>query len=310
MHCVATALVDGSHVAAVVEICRSTPGLRRARCPPAGTAPIAERSGGCVSTTAATVAPAQPILHSFLADAAGDVRPGLLSVQEALSASPGHALFNWLQRPSAGLLLTQLAATHGPVSHQTIDKLTPPDGARWLRHVLVAQNVLPARNERLHALERWLDAKLSEVSDPDERRLLRSYVTWSHLRRLRASGAPTTPSQNATIRNEVSTVIKMLDWLRAQGVSVGTCTQADIDLWCLRGDRMPRRARRFVAWCAQRGHMPKVSIPAPSVSQDRHLLDGDQRWNLAKILLHDDTIAAIDRVAGCSSCSTAKCLAG
>ena len=52
--------------------------------------------------------------------------------------------------------------------------------------------------------------------------------------------------------------------------------------------------------------MPKVSLPAPPVRQDRHLLDDDRRWNLAKILLHDDTIAAIDRIAAYSSCSTAK----
>ena len=241
---------------------------------------------------------AKRILTSFLADTNGNLRPCLQPVQDALTASAGHSLFNWLKRPSAALLLTQLATSRGPISHTTIDDLTPPDGARWLRHVLVAQGVLPARDERLHALERWLDAKLPEVFDPDERRLLRSYVTWSHLRRLRAASTPTSPSQNASIRNEISDVVKMLDWLRARGVTATACTQADIDQWCLQGGRMPRRARQFVAWCAQRGHMPKVSIPAPQVRQDRHLLDDDRRWYLAKVLLHDDTIAVVDRAGG------------
>lgn len=237
-------------------------------------------------------------LIGMLAGSSGGVPRHLKPVHEALTASPGHSLFTWLTGTNATTLLSQLAAAPGPVSHNTLDDLSPSRGARWLRHALVTHGVLPVRDEHLHALERWLHTKLPEVADSNERRLLTGYVTWSHLRRLRSARKPTSPGQSASIRDEVKSIVKLLQWLHGRGVELSDCTQPDVDQWCLQGGRMPLRARGFVAWCVQRRYLPPVAIPAPQVRQDRHLLDDDHRWAVARNLLQSDTVAVVDRVAG------------
>ena len=185
------------------------------------------------------------------------------------------------------------------MKHRTLDQLGPVGAARHLRHILVAHDILPRRDEQLHALERWLVVKLAEIGDTEERRLLRSYVTWSHLRRLRGKEKLTTPFQNASIRNEVKSAVKLLEFLRRRGRTLTDCTQEDLDQWCLQGDRMPLRARGFVAWCVERRHIESIRIPAQVVKPDREVfVDDEQRWDLVRRLLHDDSLATVDRVAG------------
>ncbi|MGW5742051.1 hypothetical protein [Amycolatopsis sp. NPDC003861] len=71
------------------------------------------------------------------------------------------------------------------------------------------------------------------------------------------------------------------------------------EFWCMLGGRTPRRARGFVAWCGARGFTGSAAIAPPAVSaRPRVFFDEDRRWRIARRLLHDDTIAAIDRVAG------------
>lgn len=238
-------------------------------------------------------------LSSILADSSGIVPDRLLPVQSALIASPGHSLFTWLKTPNATALLSQLAALPGPVNHAALDGLSPPKGVQWVRQMLVTHGVLPMRDENLCALERWLHIKLPEVADVNERRLVTRWVTWSHLRRLRSAKSPTSPSQSASIRNEVKSVVKLLRWLRDdRGATLDTCTQTDLDQWCLQGGHMPHRARGFVSWCVQRRHLSSVDIPPKPSREDRHLLDDDHRWAIARDLLQSDTAAVVDRVTG------------
>jgi hypothetical protein len=94
-------------------------------------------------------------------------------------------------------------------------------------------------------------------------------------------------------------VIKLLTWLHGRGRSLRTCTQADLDAWCLLGGRMPHRARHFIAWCTERRSISAVAIPTPPVSTHREVFTGeDTRWRIARHLLHDDTNTTADRVAG------------
>lgn len=237
-------------------------------------------------------------LTEALADATGAVPAHLQPVHDALIASPPKSLLNWLHRTNATTLLSQLTSMQGPITHATLDELSPARGAGWLRHVLIANGALPERDEYLHALERWLQATLPEIPDPEDRRLLTRYLTWSHLRRLRTAKAPTTPGQIADIRSEVRSIVNLLIWLRNRDTALQECVQADLDQWCLRGGRMPLRPRKFVAWCVERKHLPTLAIPAAPVRPDRHLLEDDHRWSLANHLLHSDTEDVVNRVAG------------
>ncbi|MGW5323926.1 hypothetical protein [Rhodococcus pyridinivorans] len=222
-----------------------------------------------------------------------------MAVRQALISNNPVTLLDWLHRTTTKAMLAMLAVGEGPVTHLVLDQIEPPGPARHLRQVLVAHSVLPDYDRHLNHLERWFDDKLREVDDVNERRALRGYLTWTHLRRLRKATTPTTPHAAASIRGEIKSAIKLLSWLRARGRTLHTCTQADIDHWCMQGGRMPYRARLFLTWCTQRGHTGVVRIPVAPSSQSRTVFDRDDtRWQLARRLLHDDTMAVADRVAG------------
>lgn len=238
-------------------------------------------------------------LDTALSTPDGSIRPELMAVRQALISNNPVTLLDWLHRSTTKAMLAMLAAGEGPVTHRTLDQLEPTGPARYLREVLTAHSVLPDYDRHLRHLERWFDDKLGEINDPSERRALRGYLTWTHLRRLRKATSPTTPHAAASIRSEIKSAIKLLDWLRTRDRILQTCTQTDIDQWCMQGGRMPYRARLFLTWCAQRGHTGAVRIPVAPSSEARRVFDSDEtRWRLARRLLHDDTIAVADRVAG------------
>lgn len=58
-------------------------------------------------------------------------------------------------------------------------------------------------------------------------------------------------------------------------------------------------ARGFVQWCARNHHVgPALSVPPREKLSYVRPLDPDERWDSARRLLHDDTVAVHDRVAG------------
>ncbi len=119
-------------------------------------------------------------------------------------------------------MLSQLTSTSGPVTHDILDQLAPAGPARYLRQLLITQGVLPEHDWQLNLLERWFVNKLTEVTDPDERRILRSYLTWTHLRRLRRSSTPTSAYAASSIRGEVKSAVKLPAWLHERGRGLRT----------------------------------------------------------------------------------------
>ncbi|WIX85687.1 hypothetical protein [Amycolatopsis sp. DG1A-15b] len=262
-------------------------------CRDCGTVARLHRHGFCEGCAATN------LLAAALTGPDGTMRADLESVRHALATSNPSTLLNWLYRPTTSAILGQLAAGDGPVTHETLDDLTPVRAARYLRQALISQKVLPDRDRHLHALQRWFDPKLATVDDPADQHMLRGYLTWTHLRRLRHLSAPATPGATNSIKNEITSAISLIEWLHARSRSLRACTQADLDEWCMLGDRTPRRARGFVAWCVAQGFTGPAAIAAPAVSaRPRVFADDDRRWRITRQLLHDDTIATIDRVAG------------
>jgi hypothetical protein len=239
------------------------------------------------------------ILRAALADPDGNIRFDLELVRRALATSSPVTLLNWLSRKRTVTMLRRLADGDGPVTHEVLDQLGRSGPVRHLRQVLIAHKVLPDRDRNLDYLERWFDDKLSEIGDVDERRALRGFLTWTHIRRLRIADSPVSPYSAASIRNEVTSAIKLLGWLRARRRGLHTCTQADVDEWCLQGGSMPHRARGFVVWCVERGYMNGVVLAPRQAAGSRVVFDDqDMRWRIVRRLLHDDTLATVDRVAG------------
>lgn len=101
------------------------------------------------------------------------IPPELVAVFNADTdtATPRTAL-NRLCNGAGAAMLADLAAATTPISHAALDAHPRRRGADYLRHVLVAAGMLPARDEPLARLEARVATLLTGVEPPEHRRLL------------------------------------------------------------------------------------------------------------------------------------------
>ena len=125
-------------------------------------------------------------LGEVLADSTGQIRPELQALHDALATTDRpDTITNWLTRPTVRSVLVDLATGQRPLTHATLDDLPPSKAVEHLRSVLVATAALPAHDEQLARLQRWITQTLTERTDPRDRELLRRYAVWHELRRIR-----------------------------------------------------------------------------------------------------------------------------
>ena len=157
------------------------------------------------------------------------------------------------------------------------------------RHMLVANGVLPPRDDALVQLEAWVAARLDEVITPEHRSVLRSYATWRVLRRTReraaSSNRPTTPTAHA--KQCLVAAIALCGFLDAQGVTLSECSQGDVDRWFDQGLPSADRVGDFLDWFKQR-RLTADLVVVPSLPRVGAAMDEDTRWALVHRLLHDD----------------------
>jgi hypothetical protein len=164
-------------------------------------------------------------LLGLLADDQAGLHPHAEAIYHALlAASNPGTLMQWLTRSgsTARRILTDISLADQPPTHDTLDRYRPSRAAHHLRRVLVAGGVLPARDERLADLEHWVTLKTAQIADP-ERRILRRFATWHHLRRLRRESEHRyiTTEQADYIHNEVRAALKLITWLHESGKQSG-----------------------------------------------------------------------------------------
>ncbi|MEU2865133.1 hypothetical protein ACIQWL_51280 [Streptomyces mirabilis] len=240
-------------------------------------------------------------LTGLLGGPDGTVRPDLEPVLQCLHRGDPLTLLYWLRKPVPRQLLSALAVATGPVTHEVLDRLQQPVKAvRHLRAALVADGVLPARDEHLAELERWLPRAVARIEDPSERQVVRGFATWHHLHRLRRNTGkqPVTLHQAVVVRREVKAAIQLVAWLRVRGTSLAACTQHDIDDWLATDLWVRYVARTFVAWSVRNRHAHRVVIPAPPRDASMALIEHDQRWGHIRRLVNGDGIDTTTRVAG------------
>jgi hypothetical protein len=241
-------------------------------------------------------------LREVLASPGGAVRPELRVLHDTLAAAERpDTVLKWLKHDSTRAVLAGLAAGQRPLSHAALDELPPGKPIEHLRAILVATGALPARDEQLARIERWVAETISEHADPDDRELLHRYAAWHLLRRLRQRnrGTDTTYGQLDSARQRVRAAIGLLSWLRDRGLTLAGCSQADLDAWLAGGDAA-RKAEtgHFVRWAISHRINPGLQFAATRWTGPAGPLDHDERWQQASRLLHDATIATADRVAG------------
>jgi hypothetical protein len=237
--------------------------------------------------------------HLLLRADGDQIPPALLPVYEAITATttPRSAL-NWLRTGAGATVLTQLATGELACSHDALDAHPRRRAADYLRHVLVANGVLPARDDMLASVERSLTDTLAGINSDTDRRLVQAYATWRVLRRLRRSaeraGRPRSYTRHA--RANITAAVTFLNWLAERGVPLAHAGQADIDTW-LTGGPARYQVRDFLLWTATAGHTHTLTVPALT-SRTGPTGSDEQRWAQVRQLLHDDSLELTDRVAG------------
>ena len=228
------------------------------------------------------------------------MHPHAEAIYHVLAASDPAPLMQWLTTSSAAGALADISRAARPPGHADLDRFPPGKAVRHLRKILVASGILPARDERLAELEQWVTEKTGQITDPAERRAVRSFATWHHLRRLRGESARhhITTEQADYVHNEVRAAVILITWLRDHGTSLASCTQRDIDDWLAAGSGTCFHARTFMTWASSRGHAGDVEIPRPVRNETLTQLEEDRRWELVRSLLHNESHAIEDRVAG------------
>jgi hypothetical protein len=240
--------------------------------------------------------------HNLLAGPAGTIRNDLAPLHHALLAveRPDSAMV-WLGRPKVRDLLSALGGDSRRLTHTHLDELPASKTLTHLRAVLVAAGALPARDEQLASLERWIGVTLAVRTDPGERHLLRGYAIWHHLRRLRRrlGTATVTYPQARNLRSHVTAAARFLDWLSTENLTLATCAQPDLDRWTTSDQAQYwGETGYFVRWAVSHRHATGLTFGAVRWEGPRGPHDGEQRWVDAHRLLHDDTLATSDRVAG------------
>jgi hypothetical protein len=236
----------------------------------------------------------------LLSAGTGQLPAELATVAEAIIATPTpKSALNWIRTGAATTILADLAAGQLTLSHQALDDHPRPRAADYLRHILTAHNVLPARDEQLARTQRWLDTLLATISIAEHRRLVKVFATWHVMRRLRRSAtAHTRPrTYTAHARLNIKQAARFLTWLTEQGRNLAECRQTDIDQWLTTGPNACY-ARDFLDWAADHGHCQRFTLPTPQ-RRVGTATDPDQRWEIVARLLHDSTMQLVDRVAGC-----------
>lgn len=241
---------------------------------------------------------AADLLTERLRTADGVVRPEAEPVYRALLDTDPDALLVWLSKPTAKTMLSALAHGTGPITHEVLDELPHPVAIGHLRSILVYSGALPERDEHLARLEKQVKEALGEIDEVEDRKLVRAFATWHHLRRLRGRRQPTTRNASYYAWLEIHAAIEFLAWLRSRDRSAETCTQADVDLWLERGGRVSYDARAFLTWAVASRHAHNVKIPHSPHERRLEPLPTEEYWSLARRFLHDEQIALADRVAG------------
>ena len=219
-------------------------------------------------------------------------------------ASSQRAVLDWLtRRRSPGRdLLERLARGEVECSHEGLDAVDQTVALSRLRHLLVAAGVLPDRDPVLAATTRWMTKFLTGVTDQHDTFLLRCYLRWKLLPPLRAASekAPLTDAAGYATRYRLRDSAQFLAFLRERGRHLEDCRQEDLDMWVTCHPSSPSSIGSFWTWATRRGDMPRLRIPRrPEARTCPPVASRDERWALARALLHDDGIETADRVAGC-----------
>lgn len=223
-------------------------------------------------------------------------------IRQVFATAPQpRSILVWLQRSPGAQLLRQLVAGEIGLDHTSLDRLPQTPSLHHLRQLLIATGVLDEHDLQLTLLEQAARRHAATLGDSEDRQIFLAYVSWSELPRLRRrypNGIP--PLAATTARARMATAARLLTHLTDQDDGLATVTQSEVNSWITAHPGQQQTTRAFLMWAVRHRHAPPdvtVAVRPGGQSSPRPLAP-DARWQLARRLLHDDTLEVADRVAG------------
>lgn len=224
-------------------------------------------------------------LACHLDDGTGRIRPELAPFRDRVVAMPRPRVgILWLSKPHVPPILHALARGQVPLTHDGLSTLTPLKSVVHVRDLLIASGVLPPVDRHLLLFEQWLTGWLAGLADPEQRKLLHPYATWQLLRRLRqaAAAGPIGHYRDQNARLGLRVAAAFLDDLRARGLTLAGCRQADLDRWFATAPNSRQQALRpLLTWAIRTGRMPRLTLP-PTREQPAKPISLAQRLELLR----------------------------
>lgn len=231
----------------------------------------------------------------------GQLSGAATQVVEALLKCDASAVLRWAQRTALRNPLAAGIRDFGDVlDHEELDNLPPSKSVEWLRNILVDAGALPPRDVCLRRTEQFIEARLVTIQNREDRTIVRAFMEWHHLRRLRdqAAKGPLKRGSGSAARSEIVSISAFLADLHGRGCCLAACGQGQIDDWLVCNPTRPQ-IHQFLAWAVRRGHARNVKAPTPQDRRTRKTLAGnDERWRLIQYLIEDPDLETRDRVAG------------
>lgn len=243
-------------------------------------------------------------IRTMLADADGAVRPELRPLEKYLLEGPARAdsLMGWqyTNRVSAAVL-RELATGQLPLEFEAIfTRCGGKQGATFLLSLLVTSGVLPDIDVNEERYYPWLTSWLSEQTNSTHRLLLRRYAQWGLSTKPWAGYAirPTDPNNRFhRLRSRLQTCAEYLQFVEEQGYTTLTLPQRVLDAYVAGSANRHDHISHFTRWLKDNGLATAVSSYRPK-REPVSSMPPDERWDLARWLLRDQTLEPQDRVAG------------
>ncbi|GCB00037.1 hypothetical protein NCCNTM_36710 [Mycolicibacterium sp. NCC-Tsukiji] len=240
-------------------------------------------------------------LNEIIGPPSASLHPGLQALRHNI-ATAEHPItaMRWLKKKAVAPVLADLAASRRALTHEALDELPHSPPLAHLREVLIGVGALPRRDEHMVRIERFVDQTLAAQADLEQRQVLHRYTVWHLIRRLRQrnNGHAATIEQFNSVRQRTHAAVAFLDWLTEHQITLGSCQQADLDRWLTDATATHRQAAgHFIRW-AHKNKLTSVRIGAHRWMGPTRPLDDQNRWNIARRLLHDDSLKPDDRLAG------------
>ncbi len=223
---------------------------------------------------------------------------GLHRLREGILAGEPLTARRWLNR--VGPLLRDLDTGRLPLTHESLDALPQPKAAEHLRALLIAAGVLePDMGRPLRRLENSIPGLLAPLTD-GHRRLVTRWIRWAMLPRLRSlegHGRLTTAVSNA--RRAITQTTRFLTELQRDNRDLGQCAQHDIDVWFAGLGAARWQVGPFLRWARQRRHLHReITLPTGYRRTPQPQADSEERWQVARRLVREESMDPVDRVAG------------